>query len=256
MSSSARQDRFHAMIIHKIPPHLSKHEFEAKLEGLIDETLQLPLVQNNLLKVQVIFQEDFMDEHVKAFGFPPREPIVLVAIHCETMDNLLDLLDTAEVRGAFEKGKEFGLHTTGHGFSAEVVAKNDNPAPKDAVHLVCVYNIPPHIATQHHDQKYEDWIDKDFLSVPAVKKHFVRFEMWMHNHALDDHIRAFGYSASGPAVIHHAMLENMDSAVEMMTDPEAHQSVLGAGNDGEHFNLKRDGYVFMGRVVTKIDKSV
>lgn len=89
------------MIIHKIPPHLSKHEFEAKLEALIDEVLQLPLVQKNVLKVEVvrilildyttyipltggqIFQQDLLDEHVKGFGFPPREPVVFLAVHCE-----------------------------------------------------------------------------------------------------------------------------------------------------------------------------
>ncbi|KAJ7121556.1 hypothetical protein C8R44DRAFT_876945 [Mycena epipterygia] len=238
MSFSARKDLFHAMIIHKMPPHLSKHEFETKLEALIDEVLQLPLVQKNVLKVEMIFQQDLLDEHVKAFGFPPREPVVFVAVHCETVDNLLALLGAAEVQKVVEKGKEFGLHSNSYGFSAEVVAKHDNPALR-----------------MQHDQKFENFID-NFLSVPAVKKNFVRFEMWQHNHMLDDHIRAFGYSESGPAFIHHAIIESWDSAMEMMKDPEAQHFVMNAGNDGKDFNLKTGGYVFAGRVVTKIDKSV
>jgi hypothetical protein len=86
------------------------------------------------------------------------------------------VLEAAEVRKTLEKGKEFGLHNSSYGFSAEVVAKHDNPAPQDGVHLLCVYNVPPHVSGQEHDQKFENFID-NFLSVPAVKKNFVRFEM-------------------------------------------------------------------------------
>lgn len=45
-------------------------------------------------------------------------------------------------------------------------------------------------------------------------------------------------------------------SLQMMTDPEAQQFVSNAGNAGEDFDLKKHGYVFNGRVVTKIDKSV
>jgi hypothetical protein len=135
------------------------------------------------------------------------------------------MMAAPEFREAFEKGKEFGLQTYSSGFSAEVAAKIDDPAPQDAAHLVCVYNVPPHISSQDHDQKFEDYID-DFLSVPAVQKNFVRFEMvrlgrqntfecinnalvfqWQPNYMLDDHIRAFGYSEATPTFIHHARLE-------------------------------------------------
>jgi hypothetical protein len=42
----------------------------------------------------------------------------------------------------------------------------------------------------------------------------------------------------------------------MMNDRKAQQFVMSAGNDGKDFNLKTDGYVFAGRVVTKLNKSV
>jgi len=216
---------------------------------VIKHTTQIPLA------VRQIFQEDSLDEHVKGFGFPPREPVVFVEVHCETVDHLLALMQDAGVRKVAEKGHEFGLQSNGYAFAADVIAKHDNPAPQDGAHLICVYNVPPHISTQEHDQKFEDFID-NFLAVPAVKKNFVRFEMWQHNNMLDDDIRAFGYSASGPAFIHHAIVENWDSALEMMEDPEARQFVINAGNSGKDFNLKTDGYVFHGRVVTKIDKPV
>ncbi|KAJ7289829.1 hypothetical protein C8J57DRAFT_1278491 [Mycena rebaudengoi] len=254
MSQSARKDNVHVMIMHKIPPHIARHEFEGKLEALIDEVALLPVVKKNVHKVEMFFQEDGVDEHVKAFGFPPREPVVFVAIHCETADHFLATMAAPEFLEAYQKRKELGLQTYSSAFSAKVVAKIDNPAPQDAAHLVCVYNVPSHISSLPHDQKFEDFID-DFLSVPAVRKNFVRFEMWQPNNMLDDHIRAFGYPEATPTFIHHARLENWDSVEEMMTDAAARQNVLDAGDDGKHFNLKTDGYVFHARLLTKIDNS-
>jgi hypothetical protein len=42
------------MIVHKVPPHLTKHEFEGKLEALLDEVVLLPVVQKNVLKVEMV----------------------------------------------------------------------------------------------------------------------------------------------------------------------------------------------------------
>ncbi|KAJ7885812.1 hypothetical protein B0H13DRAFT_2343079 [Mycena leptocephala] len=257
MSSSAQKDHLHFMAMHKIPPHLSKTEFETKLEALLDEALQLPLVQQSLLKLELIFQDDVLDEVVKAFGFPPREPAVFIKVHCETVDHLLAFLGDPEVRGLIEKGKEVGPPSSSYVFAADVLAKHDNPAPRDgAAHLICVYNVPPHVSSRklEHDQKFEEFID-NYLAVPKVKKNVVRFEMWKHNTMLDDHIRALGYAEARPVFFHHAITENRDRALEMMEDPEAQQFVMNAGNAGRDFDLKTDGYAFYGRVVTKIDKS-
>ncbi|KAJ7896567.1 hypothetical protein B0H13DRAFT_1885072 [Mycena leptocephala] len=226
MSSSTPKNHFHFMVMHKIPSHLSKTEFETKLEALLDEALQLPLVQTNLLKVEIIFQENTFDEHVKAFGFAPREHVVFVKVHCEvglscnifatlvpeltrssqipmpiqTVDNLLALLGDPEVRRLVEKGKEFGPPSGSYVFAADVVARFDNPAPRDgAVHLISPYNVPPHVSSRkfEHDQKFEEFIH-NFIAVPKVKKNVVRLEMWKHNNMLDDHIRALGYAEAGP----------------------------------------------------------
>ncbi|KAJ7896581.1 hypothetical protein B0H13DRAFT_1885086 [Mycena leptocephala] len=264
MSSSAPKDHFHFMVMHKIPSHLSKTEFETKVEALADEALQLPLVQTNLLKLEIsstiphhpdivpltvrqIFQENTLDEHFKAFDVAPREHVVLVEVHCE-------LVGDPEVRRLVEKGKEFGPPSGSYVFAADVVPKYDNPAPRDsAAHVISVYNVPPHVSSRkfEHDQKFEEFID-NFLAAPKVKKNVVRLEMWKHNNMLDDHIRALGYAEAGPVYIHHAIIENWDSALEIMEDLEAQQFFMNAGNAGRDFNLKTDCYGFHGRVVTKL----
>ncbi|KAJ7896571.1 hypothetical protein B0H13DRAFT_1885076 [Mycena leptocephala] len=274
MLSSAPKDHFHFMVMHKIPPHLSKTEFEIKVEALADEALQLPLVQTNLLKLEIsstiphhpdiapltvrqIFQENTLDKHVKAFGLPLREHVVLIEVHCETVDNLLALVGDPEVRRLVEKGKEFGPPSGSYIFAADVVAKYDNPAPRDgAAHMISVYNVPPHVSSRkfEHDQKIEEFIDT-LLALPKVKKNVVRLEMWKHNNMLDDHIRTLGYAEARPVFIHHGIIENWDNALEMMEDPEAQQFVVNTGNAGRDFNLQTDSYAFHGRVVTKLDKS-
>ena len=74
-----------------------------------------------------------------------------------------------------ENGKEFSLHTNSYGFSADVVAKIDNPSPKDAVHMIFVYNVPPHISAVQHDQKFDEY-KNNYAAIPAVRKNFVRLE--------------------------------------------------------------------------------
>jgi hypothetical protein len=54
MSQSALKDNVHVMIVHKVPPHLAKHEFEGKLEALLDEVALLPVVQKNVLKLEMV----------------------------------------------------------------------------------------------------------------------------------------------------------------------------------------------------------
>jgi hypothetical protein len=56
MPPDERKDRFHAFGIHKAPPGLSKKDFEAKLEALLDHLLALPLVQRNVLKLEMVRQ--------------------------------------------------------------------------------------------------------------------------------------------------------------------------------------------------------
>ncbi|KAJ6459992.1 hypothetical protein C8R45DRAFT_1030240 [Mycena sanguinolenta] len=245
---------FHAWIVHNEPPHFSKAEFEAKLEALVDQAVLLPIVQKNLVKFEMAFQKDVVDEHAGSFGFPPRNPVVFCILQSETPEQVFEVLAAPEVRKVFDMGKEWGLHDFSSGFAATVVPKIDNPAPKDGKHLICVYNVPPSLSSAQHDNKWVEFMD-EFIEVVARRNHFVRFDMWSSNNLLDEHMRAFGYSAAGPTFINHGICDGEEAMFEVMQDPAAHKSVMDAGNDGEHFDLKVNAYVFNAHVVTKIDKT-
>ncbi|KAF7342585.1 hypothetical protein MSAN_02015200 [Mycena sanguinolenta] len=239
---------FSTFIVHKVPPHLLKTDFEGKVEALLDKALLLPIVKKNLVKCEMwTSMSALLDSR-------PGTLFFLSFCTARLRNSFFAILATAEVRGLFDMGKEWGLHNYSSGFSATAATKIDNPAPKGGAHLFCVYNVPRSVSSPEHDKKFVDYIE-NFVQVPACRKNFVRFEMWQSNNLLDEHMRAFGYSAAGPTFIHHARLESGNNMFEMMKDPAAHQSVLKAGNTGQDFDLTGNGYVFSGRVVTKFDKT-
>ncbi|KAJ7788596.1 hypothetical protein B0H13DRAFT_2395004 [Mycena leptocephala] len=87
-------------------PGLSKKDFEAKLEAVVDRLLVLPLLQRNMLKLEMLLQNELWEEQVKEFGFLPPEPIVSAA-------HLLAVFSDAEVQKVFDSGKELGLQSGG-----------------------------------------------------------------------------------------------------------------------------------------------
>ncbi|KAF7342588.1 hypothetical protein MSAN_02015500 [Mycena sanguinolenta] len=197
ISSSAQNNMFHAWIIHKAPHHLSKADFEAKMEALVDRAALLPIVQKNLVKLEMIFQNDAADDHIGAYGFPPKEPVVFDVLHSETPEQIYEIFAAAEVRELFAEGREWGLQSISSGFSASLDIKVDNPAPKDGAHLFVVYHVPPTLSSEEHDKRCHEFVES-FVEIPACRKHLVRFEEWQSNNLLDNHMEAFGYSAAGP----------------------------------------------------------
>ncbi|KAJ7677056.1 hypothetical protein DFH06DRAFT_617678 [Mycena polygramma] len=249
----SRKDRFHIVFIHEVPQHLSTEDFERKLEALVDCAVALPAFQDNLLKVEMLFQNDKLDAHVGAYGFGPRQEMVLVAMQSETAEHLFAVLSDPEVRSVFEKGKEFSLHGVSCGLAADILPKIDKPSPPGCTHFVCVYKAPTRVVSkQQHDHTMDEFLTA-LVALPGLEKNFVNFEVWRNNEALDDHIRAFGYSAAGTTFVLRADTESMDNALEILTDPEGQKMMETAESKGLAF--KTDGYLFHVDVVTKLEKA-
>ncbi|KAJ7880421.1 hypothetical protein B0H13DRAFT_1891822 [Mycena leptocephala] len=104
------------------PPGLSKKDFEAKLEAVVDRLLVLPLLQRNMLKLEMLLQNELWEEQVKEFGFLPPEPIVSAA-------HLLAVFSDAEVQKVFDSGKELGLQSGVHGQWVQNTVMDDHGHP-------------------------------------------------------------------------------------------------------------------------------
>jgi hypothetical protein len=94
---SARKDIVQIVGVHKVPSHLSKEEFEAKYETLVEEMVALPSMKNNFLKLEIVrttsmrtfralnasfrqqfLQNDRFDQYLESYRCPPRESLVIV----------------------------------------------------------------------------------------------------------------------------------------------------------------------------------
>ncbi|KAJ7880433.1 hypothetical protein B0H13DRAFT_1891833 [Mycena leptocephala] len=164
MPPAVRKDYFHTFGIHKAQPCLSKKDFEAKLEALVDHLLALPLVQWNVLKLEMLFQNELCDEHVKEFGFLSPETIVVIAMESESADHLLAVFCDAEVQKVFDSGKELGLQSGICTFSADVVAKIDSASPDaqngPGVYTVAILRVPHILSPEQYAQQIHPLIDK------------------------------------------------------------------------------------------------
>ncbi|KAJ7441981.1 hypothetical protein FB451DRAFT_1298050 [Mycena latifolia] len=177
MVVTARKDRFCAIGVHKVPPHLSKKEFENKIEALMDDVHALDLVRKKVLKMEMIFQNDLLDEHVKLFEFPPREPVVVIATETETVDDLVEVLTDAEVQKLFHKAEEFGLQSGTFAFSADVVYKiNRNVATRNPVCITGIYKVPTHLSRDEYGAKFHAFVEK-YTALPAIQKNLIRYEV-------------------------------------------------------------------------------
>ncbi|KAK6978244.1 hypothetical protein R3P38DRAFT_500566 [Favolaschia claudopus] len=241
--------------MHKVPDSMSTDDFERKLEALIDEMVILPVVQENLFKLEMILQNDKVDDGCAAFGLPPREQAVFVIAQSKSIDQLRAVLAAPEVRKVYDKGKEFGLHSSTFGSAASLSIYIDSPMPKNAMHLFCVYNVPFELSvSEAHGRSWDVLID-NFVGLPVVQENFSKFEIWHHNDKLDDSVRDFGYT-QGRMILCHDVYETEERMAKLMTDPVAQELILNSGDGGKQLDLKTHCYVFSGKVVTKVDKSV
>ncbi|KAK6981093.1 hypothetical protein R3P38DRAFT_455495 [Favolaschia claudopus] len=253
MATSPNADVFYAMGIHRAPASASVPEFERLMESIVDEAMQLPLVQEKLLKVDMIFQTDKGDEHTPAFGLGTRTPAIILVIATQTLENIRELMALPEVRKLFQKGKDFGNQSST--FIYTKVPKIDRPAPDNGVDMVFVYDGPLELTTgQNHMREFDEFMS-GFVQLPAIQRNFVRLEMWQSMDIIDQEARDFGYSTESRPTLYYAKLKDLDAAKEMMSDPATQGYFASAADGRQQFDPKKYGYAFVANVVTKLDNT-
>ncbi|KAJ7473542.1 hypothetical protein FB451DRAFT_1558720 [Mycena latifolia] len=129
--SAQKQDSICLVGIFKAPPHLSKVQFENKLEAVADAFLSLPGATQGLLKYEMFIQNIILNDHIQALGFPAPHPAVLMRTEWESLDQVVEIMRDARVMklaaGAIE---ELGIDVDSCTFSADVVTKIDQARPE------------------------------------------------------------------------------------------------------------------------------
>ncbi|KAJ7742941.1 hypothetical protein DFH07DRAFT_1063617 [Mycena maculata] len=250
MSTSARKDRCFAMGIHKVPAHLSKEEFERQIQALVDALVAVPVVQANLLKVEILLQNNELDSHLKALGFPEPGPTVVCAVEYASEEHFVYIVQNTEVQKLLAGAQEFGYHEEANVFSADVVTKIDTYTPKDRVHIICICKVPPKMSKERFSQKMEAFMDRT-LTHPMVERNVLKYTMWVQNNIIKDHVQALAFPVPEPTVVVRVESENWGRFMELVQDPDFQLIFADTMQD---FPFHIGGCCFSADVVTKIDE--
>ncbi|KAF7350264.1 hypothetical protein MVEN_01330200 [Mycena venus] len=111
MSHSAEKDRFIAIAIYRAPPQMSNQEFEATMKSFADTIVALPIVQNNLLKCDMmssnnLFQSETSDQMIEIFNDTEmQQKLVEVAEKLTFQGGASSPLFSVDVLEKFKKNK-------------------------------------------------------------------------------------------------------------------------------------------------------
>ncbi|KAJ7676793.1 hypothetical protein DFH06DRAFT_1169051 [Mycena polygramma] len=196
---SHRKDRVSVLCMHTAPPHLSKATFDSKVKGVMDSIQALPVFKENVLKLDLIFQNEVLTEHIKALGFAEARPCVWMALEFQTEEHFAELLKDAELKQLMSEAEDFGFCTGGCSFVADVVTKIDVPAPTNRAHLMGVCKLPDTLSTNEFHAKFEGLFAK-LLALP-LSQNILKHSLWVQNKILDSELRALGLAAPPPLFV-------------------------------------------------------
>ncbi|KAF8192372.1 hypothetical protein K438DRAFT_2018062 [Mycena galopus ATCC 62051] len=255
MPSAARKDVLNVLAIYKVPPHLSKEEFEAKLNSFLDDLVALPEVQRNVLKVEILFQNDRFDGHLQHYGYPPREPLVVAMAQVESADHAIAIMSDPEMQKIVQ-GAQNLLEAGACTFTVDVqqlVDRDSHVAPGDRVHLLGIYKVPAQMSREEYGQEWHKFMNK-YLAIPEVANNHLKLETYFHNTALDDHLHKIGFSPAEPMLILHGELETWENVVDLFQgQKEDLRKLVQAAN--RDFDFSTGSCTFTGDVVIKFEKS-
>ncbi|KAJ6493903.1 hypothetical protein C8R47DRAFT_1267200 [Mycena vitilis] len=243
MSATAPNDRFRAVAIHSVPPQLSKPAFERKLEAIINDVAKLPLIQKNLLKLEMLFENLPPDDGVSFFR-SSREHAVLVVIESETLAHFMEVSADAEVKTILERGREFGLQSpTLAAFSVDVITKISPCTSEQGINSIGVFKLPGNLSAEDYREKFRR-LAENFIEMPLIASDLLRYELWLQNKVLD-------HPSHEPMLIIRGESQSWKNLIEIIEVQESEKMILDEELD---FEINTDAGFYTVDVVTKINK--
>ncbi|KAF8192004.1 hypothetical protein K438DRAFT_1830407 [Mycena galopus ATCC 62051] len=241
--------------IHKAPPNLSREEFERKAGALGDAIAALPIAQKNLLKLDIISQNTFMDEHMKGVGLPVPAPTVVMSAEYESLDHLDGMLKDPALQKLLTESDDFGFRQHATAFAADVHTIVDAPDVTAGLHVICVYTCPPQFSADLLGQKMKELMEN--IASQSIRDNFSHYSLWLQNDAVDRHLQALGYPAPKPLLVVRADSEHLDHMKEIFEHSEVAR-ILQEGIRELGYHRDSDDPIeaccFSADVATKISK--
>ncbi|KAJ7809706.1 hypothetical protein B0H14DRAFT_2607866 [Mycena olivaceomarginata] len=272
--SSTTTERSCFIGIHKAPPDLSREEFEAKAGAIVDAIVALPVVQKNLLKLEIISQNTLMGKHMEVLGLPEPAPTVLMSFEYESLDNLDAMLKDPALRKVFEESDDFGFRKHATAYAADVYTKVDVSDVTAGATVIGVFTSPPQFSEDQLRQKIKEVMDN--ITDQSIQNLFSHYSVvdpslflnsslqsdvqndyqWMQNDAVEKHLLALGFPAPKPLVVVRCETQHLNHVKEIFEHSEVSRLAkelirdLGFHRDSDSVT---ESCCFSGDVATKLN---
>ncbi|KAJ6556656.1 hypothetical protein DFH09DRAFT_1164893 [Mycena vulgaris] len=233
MSASARKDRVYLLGIHPAPSHLSKQEFDTKINSFIDSILSTPAAKRLLPRADLFFQKDGLDDSITTFRLPGSAAVVcIVRYEFESHDHLVELLHDHEFLDVFlgNDSEEIAFHTLATMYTSTPITKIAK-APldlgtQDRKHLWIVFPNPG----VQSDEKFDQSADL-FAALPVVQANLVNHTLWVPSKEIDSPFHELGRRPADPTFIVTFEAETWEHLKTVVLDAEYKDLVLEAIKD-------------------------
>ncbi|KAJ6550273.1 hypothetical protein B0H19DRAFT_1265115 [Mycena capillaripes] len=244
MSASVQKNRFTAIGFHKVPAHLSKTEFEAKVDGLMDSLSRLSATQKNVTTLDV---NTLLDDAMGALGFPEAPSGVLIRLECKTAEHFIEWIQDPAVEKMLLAAEEWGYITGAWGSSVDAVTRIDVAGSAERQLWVGIYK-DSHASPVQFQNNVNRMID-GAVGQPVSQKNMLQHTVWFPNDDIAPHLRSLGVAAAEPTVTVMIEFQTWDHMVEICEDAEVSRHVWEANKS---FGLHVDSICFGADVVSKM----
>ncbi|KAJ7868357.1 hypothetical protein B0H14DRAFT_2729923, partial [Mycena olivaceomarginata] len=188
--SAPKHNPFCVIGIYRAPDHSSREEFEKNMAKLMHDIKLLPVAQNNMLKLNVIYQNDKLS--FTEMGLPEAPTTVLVTGESETAEHLIEssgFFRDPSIAELIAKAEPF-LHGKACAFSADVVTKIDRlqGTRRETCHGIFIFKVPSHMEVGDYHGRVESLVDK-LAELPVSQEHMVKYTIWFQNDIVAPELR-------------------------------------------------------------------
>ncbi|KAJ7860045.1 hypothetical protein B0H13DRAFT_1901217 [Mycena leptocephala] len=282
MSASVQKSRFTAIGIHRQPAKVTKKDFDAKINALVDSLVALPVVQKNFLTLNLIFQNNQLDASLNSLAYPETQGCTMAIAELEifqnnqldaslnslaypetqgctmaiaeleSMDHFLEYIRDPAVRKILLEGEQFGFVSAASTCAVEGITRIEKSSLTERPLFVAIHKGPGITSPIQFQGNWSTTHD-GCVALPVSQKNMLNHTVYLPNDGLTSEFQSLGIRAAEAAVIVMIQSETWDGMIEVricLGYPDMKRVITRANKDG----LFVDSNCFGADLVTKIRK--
>ncbi|KAJ7716434.1 hypothetical protein B0H16DRAFT_1898367 [Mycena metata] len=228
--SAPNYNPFCVIGIYRAPDHSSREEFEKSMAKLGHDVKLLPAAQNNMLKLNIMYQNDKISKSIRGMRLSKAPTTVLVTGECETAEHLVEKQSP--------------------GYTARPIDRLQG-MKRETCHGIFIFKVPSHVEVGEYHGKIESMVDK-FLTLPVAREHIVKHTIWFQNDIMAQEFEeTWRFPEAERTVAVMLECDTWDSMNQILTHEEIKTIIGDAMND---FGLHVESNCFSPDVETLVYK--